>query len=86
MDDQFLVETTEMIGNWQAQIVATFELHKGPGFRFSVEPFIEDEQGNMTYRVMDFITKNCVALCPNAQWALMIAERLNTEHVHLDEN
>ena len=60
---------------------AELELMKGPGQRFSVEPFAEG-----TYRVMDYLSRKCVAMAPTADWAIVIAERLNDKQVHIRED
>ena len=51
-------------------------LERGPGQRFSVEPFAEG-----TWRVMDYLSRKCVAMCPDARWAAEIADRLNANQV-----
>ena len=88
MDDQFAVDLSpkpDLVMGAQITITGFVELHRGPGFRFSLEPFINDENGNLTYRIMDYLTKECVCLARNAEWALVVCERLNQAHVHLDE-
>lgn len=60
---------------------AEIDITKGPGQRFSVEPFTQD-----TWRVLDYLSRKCVAMCPTADWALVIAERLNASQVAIRDD
>lgn len=59
---------------------AELEVTKGPGQRFSVEPF-----ENNCWRVIDYLSRKCIAMTPSSDWALVIAERLNEKQVHIRE-
>ena len=90
MDDQFLItgpakRTPDLMLGAQITMTGVLELHRGPGQRFSLEPFVYDDNGNLTYRIMDYLTGECCAIARNADWALVLCDRLNREHVHLDE-
>ena len=56
-------------------------LERGPGQRFSVEPFAEG-----TWRVMDYLSRKCVAMCPDNRWAVEIMERLNQTQVFIRDD
>lgn len=60
---------------------AELEVTKGPGQRFSIEPFTQG-----TWRVIDYLSRKCIAMCPSSEWAQVIAERLNGNQVHLRED
>ena len=50
MNDQFGIDLSlkpDLVMGAQISITGIVELHRGPGVRFSVEPFIEDENGKL---------------------------------------